>query len=117
MRIKGKKLISYRCHTINNKSWDNILYNDRSDKNNLKLKFHTGKGSVLYYSGTFSKTKELFFNENLFIELCPMGDDVWFNILRECNNIDVFYKKSNYMIKNNTNKNSGLYINYNSKKK
>lgn len=109
-----RKVISYRCHIINNKSWDNFSYNDRLNKKCLKLKFHTGKGSVLYYPKAFLKTNELIFREDLFMELCPTGDDIWFNLLRECNNIDVYNKKFNYMKNDNISLN-GLFNNYNIK--
>jgi hypothetical protein len=93
-----------------------LEYENREKLINLNLyNFFTGKGSVLYNPKFFYKTKHLIFNDTLFLNLCKTTDDVWFNLIRICNNINCYVNNTNYMLKDNTCK-FGLYNNYNSKK-
>jgi len=111
---KYECVISLRGFTLKHNN-GKLTYENRDKLINLNLyNFFTGKGSVLYNPKFFYKTDNLIFNEELFLSLCKTTDDVWFNLVRMCNNINCFVYNTSYMIKDNTS-NFGLYNNFNSK--
>jgi hypothetical protein len=111
---KYQCVISFRGFTLNHNN-GKLTYENRNKLINLNLyNFFTGKGSVLYNPKFFHKTDNLIFDENLFLSLCKTTDDVWFNLVRICNNINCYVYNTNYMTKDNTSK-FGLYNNFNSK--
>jgi len=109
-------VINYRGFTL--KKQDNLFNYENRDNliNNYLYNFFTGKGGVLYHPSFFHKTDDLIFNEELFSNLCNTTDDIWFNFIRICNNINCFIDNKKYMISDNTTK-YGLYVNFNSKNK
>jgi len=111
---KYQCVISFRGFTLKHNN-GKLTYENRDKLINLNLyNFFTGKGSVLYNPKFFYKTDNLIFNEELFLSLCKTTDDVWFNLVRICNNVNCFIDNTDYMIKDNTS-NFGLYNNFNSK--
>lgn len=105
-------VINYRGFTLKK----NILnYNDRDKLNKLYLyNFFTGKGGVLYHPSFFHNTSELMFDENIYSNLCKTTDDVWFNLIRICNNVNCYIDNEKNIARDNTSK-FGLYLNFNSK--
>jgi len=107
-------VINFRGFTLN-KNNNQFSYSNRAKTINLhKYNFFTGKGGVLYHPSFFHNTNELIFNHNLYSQLCKTTDDVWFNIVRICNNVNCFIEDFPYMLKDNTSS-YGLFTNYNSK--
>jgi hypothetical protein len=108
-------IINFRGFTL--KKTDNNLfsYTNRIQTVNLhKYNFFTGKGGVLYHPSFFHKTKDLVLNFKLYLSLCKTTDDVWFNVVRMCNDVNCFVVDYPYMLKDNTT-DFGLFKNYNSK--
>lgn len=107
-------VINFRGFTLK-KTNNKFSYTDRDKMCNLhKYNFFTGKGGVLYHPSFFYKTKDVIFNYTIYLKFCKTTDDVWFNLMRMCNNVNCYLDNFPYMIKDNTST-YGLYINYNSK--
>jgi hypothetical protein len=110
-------VISYRGFTMkldNNNIFD---YENKNKTINLHLyNFFTGKGGVLYHPKFFHNTNNLIFDEKLYLQLCKTTDDIWFNFIRICNNINCYIIDKQYMTHDNTSS-CELYGNYNSKNK
>ena len=90
---KHKCVISYRGFKIELKNITDLNYH-RIDKPGGKEKsvfnFPTGKGGVLYHPSFFHKTGDLIFREDIFLDICRTADDIWFMLVRYCNNIECF---------------------------
>ncbi|WP_346351803.1 FkbM family methyltransferase [Oceanimonas sp. AH20CE76] len=75
-----KCIPAHRIHRIqlDNKDiplpYQNWMWEYKNDFNPHPLNFPTGMGGVLYPPSCFHKDVT---NENLFINLCPKGDDIW----------------------------------------
>lgn len=113
--IANKCCISYRAFTLNMKHGiHNCDYKDRLPEiGTSKLwNFHTGKGGVVYHPTFFKNTENIFFDNNIYHNLCEVGDDVWFNLCRIINKIPCLSLKKNYMTVDNTQKHS-LYYTFN----
>ena len=115
---KYKCCISYRSWDLGN-SLKNINYSSRSkiEKGKLNIyNFGTGKGGILYKPSFFHKTKDLIFREDIYKNICPTTDDVWFYLIRILNNINCYSIQKRACIKDYTNIKTALYNNYNMKK-
>lgn len=88
---KYKCVIAARSFTMKFNSIEDINYKDRAELNRLHLyNFHTGKGGVLYCPKFFERTLDNIFNEEIYRECCPHGDDIWFNFHRIANDVKCF---------------------------
>jgi len=107
--------ISYRAHILDTTNGiHDCDYKIRlSESETPRLwNFHTGKGGVVYHPKFFKNTENLIFNDNIYKNLCEVGDDVWFNLCRIINKIHCYFLPKNYMIEDNTQKHS-LYFTFN----
>lgn len=75
--------------------------------------FHLGKGGVAYHPSFFGKTRDIMFNDSLIKETCATNDDVWFNFMRIANGVSCHSDNSSYMTKDNTNRQTALWWNFN----
>ena len=108
-------VIGSRSFTMNTQNFDNISYRSR-----VKLKksdvynFHTGKGGVLYHPKFFAKSVSHLFDENIYKECCPYGDDIWFNFHRIVNGVKCYVGARTYQerVDDHTTK-FALYRNFN----
>jgi len=108
-------VIAARAHTMKFDTIENIAYEDRSQLNRLNLyNFHTGKGGVLYSPKFFAKSLNHFFNEEIYKDCCPFGDDIWFNLHRIANGVQCYIPEKSSYTKDNTTI-FGLWNNINSK--
>lgn len=115
---KNKCVVGFRGFTPKIKEIKDFNYKNRDNiKQRHKYNFLTGLGSILYKPQFFHKTKDLIFNESIYLKYCNKQDDIWFYILRIMNNIDSVIIKENWCIKNLNLKNDrpSLYKNFNSK--
>ena len=111
---KHKCVIGYRGFTPSFDKIDNFNYYERLTLQNLNLyNFLTGKGGILYKPEFFHKTKDLVFNDKIYIDTCHTADDIWFYLMRILNNINCFLDNRKWLLKDNTQK--GLFELYNSK--
>lgn len=109
-----KCVITYRGYTMRFDSFKTIVYNHRDNSHQKYLyNYFTGKGGVLYHPSFFHNTDKLIFNEDIYKECCKTGDDIWFNFVRICNNIECYNGSRPYIIKDNHTP-FALYSNYNS---
>tara|TARA_B100000214_G_C23965696_1_gene627591 strand:- start:118 stop:909 length:792 start_codon:yes stop_codon:yes gene_type:complete len=98
--FKHKCVINYRGFTPQFDRIENFNYEKRKGGGGLtkltaeqKLSlynFSTGKGGVLYKPEFFHKTKDLIFNEEIYLDTCDKHDDIWFYLVRILNNINCF---------------------------
>ena len=44
----------------------------------------------------FHKTQNLIFNDKIYLEDCPFGDDIWFYIIRILNGINCYMGNKNW---------------------
>ena len=108
-----KCVIGYRGFTPSFDKIENFDYSQRDKLQHLSLyNFLTGKGGILYKPEFFHKTKDLIFNDEIYLNTCDKQDDIWFYIIRILNNINCYIGNKNYMIKDISL--NGLYINFNS---
>lgn len=111
-----KCVVNYRGFTMKFVELENISYFNRESslKKKYLYNFPTGKGGILYHPSFFHKTGKLIFNEKIYKETCPVGDDIWFCFVRICNEVDCYIDNKPYMIGDHTTSYS-LFGNYNSK--
>jgi hypothetical protein len=113
---KHKCVIGYRGFTPNFDKFKNFNYlNYEYNKlvNRSLFNFLTGKGGILYKPEFFYKTKNLVFDEKIYLKTCDKQDDIWFYIIRIMNKIDCYLERKPWCEKDLPN--NGLYINFNSK--
>ena len=75
--------------------------------------FPTGKGGILYKPEFFYKTKDLIFNDEIYLNTCDKQDDIWFYIVRILNNINCYIGNTKWCIEDLPS--IGLSYNFNSK--
>jgi hypothetical protein len=111
---KYKCVISYRGFTPKMAKFRDFDYETRDKLCHLhSFNFCTGKGGILYKPEFFYKTKDLIFNDRIYLNKCKTNDDIWFYILRVINNVKAYVDTKKYMTRDlQTN---GLYFNYNKK--
>lgn len=107
--------IGYRGFTPLFNKLENFNYSKRNDKlQHLSLyNFFTGKGGILYKPQFFHKTHDLVFNDKIYLDTCPTGDDIWFYIVRLLNNVKGYLDNKKYHVKDLPN--CGLFASFNSK--
>jgi len=117
--IKYGCVINYRGFTPSCTTIQTLQYNNNSRSKTIKnqyiYNFPTGKGGILYHPKFFHKTGDIIFNEDYFNKACPTNDDIWFCLLRIYNKIDCYIDNKPYMVKDNTNAEFALCVNYNNK--
>ena len=92
-------IIGYRGFTPKFNELKDFDYNIRSNTIQKSLyNFATGKGGILYNPIFFHKTKELIFDEGIYMNKCTTNDDVWFYLLRIKNGIDCFIDDKPWLI-------------------
>ena len=107
-------VIGSRSFTMNVDNLDNISYKDKVKLDRLNLyNFHTGKGGVLYHPKFFKKSATHLFDENLYTECCPHGDDIWFNFHRIANGIKCWVAEITFTKKGDHTTTLALYRNFN----
>ena len=109
-----KCVVGYRGFTPSFDKLENFDYLKREKLQHLSLyNFLTGKAGILYKPEFFYKTKDLIFNDEIYLNTCDKHDDIWFYIVRILNNINCYVGDNKYLTKDLTT--SGLYSNFNSK--
>lgn len=89
-------------------------YTKKDKLQNLSLyNFLTGKGGILYKPEFFHKTKDLIFNDKIYLDTCPTADDIWFYIVRVLNNINSYITGKKWLAKDIMRR--GLFGHYNEK--
>jgi hypothetical protein len=105
-------VIGYRGFTPSFDNIENFDYLKRDKLQHLSLyNFLTGKGGILYKPEFFHKTKNLIFNDKIFLNTCDKQDDIWFYIVRILNNINCYISNKKWLTKDLTN--DGLFTQYN----
>ena len=111
---KQRCVIGYRGFTPSFNKIEDFDYLKREKLQNLSLyNFVTGKGGILYKPEFFHKTKNLIFNNKIYLDNCAKCDDIWFYIIRLLNDIKCYISNRNWLIKDIGE--SGLYSNWNMK--
>lgn len=109
-----KCVVGYRGFTPLFDELENFDYTKRDKLQNLSLyNFLTGKGGILYKPQFFHKTRNLIFDDNIYLDTCPTGDDIWFYIVRILNDVKCYLGENQWMMKDLTNE--GLFSVFNSK--
>jgi len=91
---------------------ENFDYLKRVKLQHLSLyNFFTGKGGILYKPQFFHKTHDLIFNDKIYLDTCPTGDDIWFYIVRLLNNVKGYLVNKKWLVKDLTRR--GLYSKFN----
>lgn len=109
-----KCVIGYRGFTPLFNKLENFNYSKRNKLQHLSLyNFFTGKGGILYKPQFFHKTHDLVFNDKIYLDTCPTGDDIWFYIVRLLNNVKGYLRNTKWQEKNLTR--GGLFGTFNSK--
>ena len=100
---KQRCVIGCRGYTPSFDKIENFEYKKKGKLQNLSLNnFLTGKGGILYKPEFFHKTQDLIFNEEIYLDTCPTGDDIWFYIVRLLNNIKCYICSKNWEVKDLT---------------
>jgi len=111
---KHKCVIGYRGFTPSFDKLENFDYLKHLKLQDLYLyNFFTGKGGILYKPQFFHKTHDLIFNDKIYLNTCPTGDDIWFYIVRLLNNVNGYLGNKKWQIKDLTR--DGLFVKFNSK--
>jgi predicted O-methyltransferase YrrM len=111
---KYKCVIGYRGFTPSIDKLENFNYEKRNKLENLSLyNFLTGKGGILYKPEFFHQTKDLIFNDKIYLDTCHTGDDIWFYLIRLLNCIKCYICTKNWMTKDVGK--TGLYLSFNNK--
>ena len=109
-----KCVIGYRGFTPLFDKLENFDYSKLDKLKNVSLyNFLTGKGGILYKPQFFHKTYDLIFNDKIYLDTCPTGDDIWFYTIRILNNVNCYKGNKEWGLKNLSN--NGLFITFNSK--
>ena len=107
-----KCVIGYRGFTLSFDKIENFDYLKRGRLQNLSPNnFLTGKGGILYKPEFFHKTKNLIFNDEIYLNNCPTCDDIWFYIVRILNNVNCYTSDNKWQIKDIGN--HGLFFHWN----
>ena len=110
---KQNCVIGYRGFTPSFDKLENFDYLKAAKKQPLSsYNFFTGKGGILYKPQFFHKTRDLIFNDKIYLDTCPTGDDIWFYIVRLLNNVKGYLDNKNWLVKDLTG-GRGLYSNFN----
>lgn len=103
-----KCIVGYRGFTPLFDKIENFNYSKRDKIQNLSIhNFFTGKGSILYKPQFFHKTHDLIFNDKIYLDTCPLADDIWFYIVRILNNMKGYLSNKKWYSKDLTR--GGLY--------
>ena len=109
-------VIGYRGFTPLFDKLENFDYSKRDELQHLSLyNFLTGKGGILYKPQFFHKTHDLIFNDKIYLDTCPTGDDIWFYIVRLLNNVKGYSVNKKFEVKNLSRGRSGLWGTFNMK--
>lgn len=107
-------VIGYRGFTPSFDKIENFDYHERDKLQNLSLyNFLTGKGGILYKPEFFHKTKNLIFDDKIFLDTCQTCDDIWFYLLRIVNNIKCYTSNRKWMTQDTSR--DGLFHTFNNK--
>ena len=109
-----KCFIGYRGFTPSFDKLENFTYHKHKDLENLSLyNFTTGKGGILYKPEFFYKTKDLIFNDEIYLNTCDKQDDIWFYIVRILNNVNCYIDNKKFQVKDLFSQ--GLFFHFNMK--
>jgi hypothetical protein len=107
-------VIGYRGFTPLFNKLENFEYKKHDKLKNLSLyNFLTGKGGILYKPQFFHKTGNLIFEDKIYLDTCPTGDDIWFYLVRILNNVNVYLSKKKWLKQDLSS--NGLFANFNKK--
>ena len=110
---KHKCVIGYSGFTPSFDKLENFDYLKRVKLQHLSLyNFFTGKGGILYKPEFFHKTHDLIFNDKIYLDTCPTGDDIWFYIVRLLNNVKGYLVNKEWLV-NDLTREKGLYSIFN----
>lgn len=111
---KHKCVTGYRGFTPSFDKLENFDYGKGVKLQHLSLyNFFTGKGGILYKPQFFHKTHDLIFNDKIYLNTCPTGDDIWFYIVRLLNNVKGYLGNKKWHVKDLTR--DGLFVKFNGK--
>lgn len=111
---KEKCVIGYRGFTPSFDKIEDFDYTRHGKLEHLSLyNFLTGKGGILYKPEFFYKTKDLIFNDEIYLNVCDKQDDIWFYIVRILNNVNCYVSNTKWLQRDLHN--MGLYLQFNSK--
>lgn len=109
INYRGFKPVFDKIENFNYIKQNKIKYSSQNLYN-----FPTGKGGILYKPEFFYKTKDLIFNDKIYLNTCDKQDDIWFYIIRILNNINCYIENKKCISKDITS--AGLFYNFNCKK-
>lgn len=109
--------INYRGYTMDFNSIKDIEYRKKKQLIPKYLyNFSTNGAGTIWHPSFFHNTKDLIFNEKLYMKLCPTADDIWYNFCRIANQVECYLnidkEERPYVLKWNT-QNWALYKKYN----
>lgn len=108
-----KCVVGFRGFTPLFDNISNFDYHKRDKLQQLSLyNFLTGVGGILYTPDFFKKTKNLIFNEEVYLNTCDKQDDIWFYLVRVLNDIPCYIGTNKWLSQDISGK--GLSINFNS---
>lgn len=96
-------VVCYRAYTPNITKIEDITYGNAKTRINRYLyNLPTGKGGILYHPSFFKKTGDLIFSKEIYLENSKTNDDLWFFMVRVCNNVDCYSPEKLWQKKDNT---------------
>lgn len=107
-------VIAYRGFTPLFDKIENFDYSTRNKRHNLSLyNFSTNGAGTLWKPEFFHNTKNLIFNDEIYLDTTPKGDDIWFYLIRVLNKIPCYLGVNEWGSLDVRSK--GLFVQFNSK--
>lgn len=112
---KYKCVINYRGFTPMFNKIENFDYHKRASTSNTRplYNFSTNGAGTLWKPEFFYKTKNLIFNDKIYLNTCDKQDDIWFYLVRILNNIECHIENKGYGSLDK--RSNGLWGNFNRK--
>ena len=89
--------IAYRGWNTNNDNFDTFDYDKNGIDKITRNKFNLANSGVgmITHPKFFHKTKDLILNTDIFLNICPTADDLWYYMIRILNEIDTIVIEKN----------------------